>query len=54
VAAAVSDQRGAEVLADRIGMQSLQCMQVLHADCAASFVSLCDSNMNHLYFINSR
>jgi len=27
----------------------VQCVQVLHADCAASFVSLCDSSMNHLH-----
>jgi len=31
---------------------STECMQVLHADCAASSVSLCDSSMNHLYLIN--
>jgi len=49
------------MLADRIEItedlgghdwNAVQCVQVLHADCAASFVSLCDSNMNHLYFIN--
>jgi len=54
VAAAVSDQRGANVLADRIGMQCSACKCSMQTALHRLLAFVTDSNMNYLYFINSR